>query len=298
MSIFQPSNQAITFNYNFTAALSFRGKLLLAMMLVVLAVTTATVYLAEKNRRVNQQQLLDSQFQTRVQSFLKIQEAQSEIITEKCLALSRAVRLRAALEERDADDLYRNALTELEGILDRPGALSDGTPDIMRASFFRFLDADGVILSPENYPAGLTDQPSLQEALSSMGKVLREENDQAVGFIALARGNRPTALRKIVLTKIRDRNGRSLGTLVVGFPVSHLEDTEKDRAGAIKSGIWLNQQLYIESLSATDRRLAAERVHAAAGKEMAARFPIELESGPHLLYYKALDPETPFAPAY
>ena len=33
----------ITFNYNFTAALSFRAKLLLAMMLVVLAVTTATV---------------------------------------------------------------------------------------------------------------------------------------------------------------------------------------------------------------------------------------------------------------
>ena len=122
MSIFQPSNQAINFKYSFTGALSFRAKLLLAMMLVVLAVTTATVYLAEKNRRANHQQLLDAQFQNRVQSFLKIQEAQSEVITEKCLALSHAVRLRAALEERDVDDLYRNALTELEGILDHSGA--------------------------------------------------------------------------------------------------------------------------------------------------------------------------------
>ena len=265
-------------------------------MLVVLAVTTATVYLAEKNRRTNQQQLLDAQFQNRVQSFLKIQEAQSEIITEKCLVISHAVRLRAALEERDVDDLYQNALTELEGILDRPS--TENAPDVTRASFFRFLDADGLILPPERHPAGLIDQPSLDESLSSLGKMLREEDDQAVGFIALARGNRPTALRKVVLTQIRDPAGRRLGALVVGFPISHFEDTENDRARAIKSGLWLNQRLYIEDLGAADRRLVGEQVQAASSKQPAGHFPIELESGPHLLYYKALDPDTHFAPAY
>jgi signal transduction histidine kinase len=268
------------------------------MMLVVLAVTIATVYLAEKNRRANQQQLLDAQFQSRVQAFLKIQDAQSEIITEKCLALSHAVRLRAALEERDVDDLYQNAVTELEGILDHSGASLDVVPEVSRASFLRFFDADGLMLSPEHHPAGLIDQPSLDESLASMGKLLRPEDDQAVGFIALARGNRPGALRKVVLTIIRDPNARSLGTLVVGFPISHLEDTENDRAGAIKSGIWLNQRLYIESLDAADRRLVGEQVRAASGKQPAGHFPIGLESGPHLLYYKALDPETQFAPAY
>jgi signal transduction histidine kinase len=298
MSIFQRSNPAINFKYSFTGALSFRAKLLLAMMLVVLAVTTATVYLAEKNRRANQQQVLDAQFQSRVQSFLKIQEAQSEIITAKCFAISHAVRLRAALEERDIDDLYQNALTELEGILDRPGTSTENTPDVTRASFFRFLDADGLVLPPERHPAGLTDLASLDESLSSLGKMLRPEDDQAVGFIALARGNRPTALRKVVLTPIRDPSGRSLGALVVGFPITHFEDTESDRAGAIKSGLWLKQRLYIDSLEAADRRLVAEKVRAASGRETAGHFPIELESGSHLLYYKALDPETHFAPAY
>ena len=264
------------------------------MMLVVLAVTTAAVYLAEKNRRTNQQQLLDAQFQNRVKSFLKIQAAQSEAITEKCVALSHSVRLRAALEERDVDDLYQNALTELEGMLDRTGA----SPDITRASFFRFFDGDGLILSPENYPAGLTDQPALQEALSKMAKELREDDEQAVGFIALARGNRPSALRKIVVTKIRGPNSKILGELVVGFPLSHLEDTEIDQAGAIQSGIWLNQRLYIESLSPTDRQLVTERLRKASNKQTADHFRIDLESGPHLLYYKALDPETEFAPAY
>jgi signal transduction histidine kinase len=265
------------------------------MMLVVLAVTTAAVYLAEKNRRSNQQQLLDAQFQSRVESFLKIQAAQSDAITEKCFGLSRSVRLRAALEERDVDDLYQNAITELEGVLDPSGG---GSPDPARASFFRFFDGDGAILSPENHPAGLTDQPILQDALSRMAKGLREDDDQAVGFIALARGNRPSALRKIVLTKIRGTTGRTLGELVVGFPLSHLEDTEADRAGAIQSGVWLDQHLYIESLSPADRQFVSERLRAAASNQTANHFPIDLESGPHLLYYKALDPETQFTPAY
>jgi signal transduction histidine kinase len=264
------------------------------MMLVVLAVTTATVYLAEKNQRANQQLLLDAQFQNRVQSFLKIQAAQSEAITEKCVALAHSVRLRAALEERDVDDLYQNALTELEGMLDPSGASSDAT----RASFFRFFDGDGLILSPESYPAGLTDQPALQEALSNMAKELREDDEQAVGFIALARGNRPSALRKIVLTKIRGSNGKMLGELVVGFPLSHFEDTEIDQAGAIQSGIWLNQRFYIESLGPADRQLVSERLRKASHKQTADHFRIDLESGPHLLYYKTLDPETEFAPAY
>jgi signal transduction histidine kinase/CheY-like chemotaxis protein len=268
------------------------------MMLVVLAVTIATVYLAEENRRTNHQRALDAQFQNQVQSFLKGQEAQSDAITEKCRALSHAVRLRAALEERDVDDLYQNALTELEGILERPGASPGNLPEVGRASFFRFLDAGGAILPPENHPVGLTDQSSLHEALSTMGRVLRENDEQAVGYIALARGNQPTALRQVVLTKIRNPTGKNLGTLVVGFPIGHLQDSDVDRAGAIKSGIWLNQRLYIENLGAADRRTVGEQVTATSRQQTAGHFPVALESGPHLVYYKALDPETQFAPAY
>lgn len=268
------------------------------MMLVVLAVTIAAVYLAEENRRANQQQALDAQFQNQVQSFLKIQETQSEAINEKCRTLSHSVRIRAALEERDVDDLYRNALTEFEGILEHPGDSAADSPDVARASFFRFLDADGAVLPPDNHPVGLTDQPSLPESLATMGKMLRENDNQAVGYIALARGNQPAALRQIVLTKILDPNGRTLGTLAVGFPIGHLQDSEADRAGAIKSGIWLNHRLYIENLGAVDRRAVGEQVAVASGRQLAGHFPVDLESGRHLVYYKALDPETTFARAY
>lgn len=268
------------------------------MMLVVLAVTTAAVYLAEENRRGNQQRALDAQFQNQVQSFLTLQETQSEAINEKCRALSHAVRIRAALEERDVDDLYRNALTEFEGILEHSDDSVENSPDLEQASFFRFLDAEGAVLPPDNHPVGLTDQPSLHASLATMGRVLREDDNQAVGYIALARGNQPAALRQIVLTKIRDTNGRNLGTLAVGFRIGHLQDSKADRAGAIKSGIWLNQRLYIENLGAVDRRAVGEQVAVASGQHLAGHFPVDLESGRHLVYYKALDPETRFARAY
>jgi signal transduction histidine kinase len=268
------------------------------MMLVVLAVTTAAVYLAEENRRANQQQALDAQFQNQVQSFLTIQETQSEAINEKCRALSHAVRIRAALEERDVDDLYRNALTEFEGILEQPGDPAADSSEVARASFFRFLDAAGAVLPSDNLPVGLIDQASLHESLSTMGKMLRENENQAVGYIALARGNQPAALRQVVLTKIRDVNGRTLGTLAVGFPIGHLQDSDADRSGAIKSGIWMSQRLYIENLTAVDRRVVGEQVAVASGQQPAGHFPVDLESGRHLVYYKALDPETKFARAY
>ena len=66
------------------------------MMLVVLAVTSATLYLAENNLRANQQKNLDTQFQNQLRSFLAVQDMQASAITERCRALSHSVRLRAA----------------------------------------------------------------------------------------------------------------------------------------------------------------------------------------------------------
>ena len=269
------------------------------MMLVVLAVTGATLYLAENNLRANHQEILNNQFQNQLRSFLAMQDVQSSAIAERCRALSHSVRLRAALEERDVDDLYRNALAELQGIFD-PNAPADGYElRSVRASFFRFFDADGAILRPGQHPAGLIGQPSLHEPLAPMGRVLRDVEEQSVGFIALARGSRPSALREVVLTKIRDWNGRVLGALVLGFPISAIDNQQSDAGGpAIKSGIWLNQQLYIDGMNAADRHLLVQRMAPAMTAGNAGHFMVDLGTGPHLLFYKALDPETQFSPAY
>src|SRR5437867_2556934 len=206
------------------------------MMLVVLAVTSASIYLAENNLRSNQRKNLDAQFQNQLRSFLAGQEAQSNAIAEKCRGVARSVRLRAALEERDVDDLYANALTELQDVFDPTNSDADGESRDARASFFRFFDAQGADLSPGEHPAGYLEQRSLEATLAPMGRVLGRADEQSIGFIALARGSRPAVLRQVVLTKIRDWNGRVLGALVIGFPLTELNTQEEQSGSTIKNG--------------------------------------------------------------
>src|SRR5205807_10161768 len=131
--------------------------LLLAMMLVIVSVIGVILYVAENNLRTNQQRLLNDQFQNQLRSFLAVQDLQSGAIAEKCRGVSRSVRLRAALEEKDVDDLYRNAVAELQEIFS-PNAVATNNPDqAIRASFFRFVDLGGAVLPPGNQPAGDVD---------------------------------------------------------------------------------------------------------------------------------------------
>src|SRR2546423_9663439 len=113
------------------------------MMLIVMAITSAAVYFAENNLRSNQQRLLNTQFQNQLRSFLAVQDLRSSAVAEKCRDVSRSVRLRAALEEKDIDDLYRNALTELQDVFDPDTGATNNPDEKIRASFFRFVDFDG-----------------------------------------------------------------------------------------------------------------------------------------------------------
>jgi signal transduction histidine kinase/CheY-like chemotaxis protein len=267
------------------------------MMVIVVAVTSAAIYVGENNVRANHQKLRDNQFQNQLRSFLAAQDLQSNAMAEKCRAVSRSVRLRAALAENDVDDLYENALMELQDIFN-PNESSDAHPgDSMHASFFRFLDRDGAVLSPGSHPAGLTAQPLLQGTLPSAGRLRHVPDEQSVCFIAIENGSRPSALREVVLTKIREWDGREIGGLLLGFPLKELRTEQSQPDAAIKSGIWLNRQLYMRGLSAADRHLLIERVSAVINKS-AGNFTVDLAIGPYLLFYKMLDARAQFAPAY
>ena len=89
------------------------------MMLIVVVVTGVTLYVAERSVQARYQESLETRFRSEMLRYTAVQEAQLSAITEKCRALSTSVRMRAALEERDVDDLYRNALTELQTVFDR-----------------------------------------------------------------------------------------------------------------------------------------------------------------------------------
>lgn len=280
---------------NLIDVLSFRARLLLAMMLVIVSVTGLFLYVAENNLRANQQRLLNEQFENQLRSFLAVQDLRSSDVADKCRDVSRSVRLRAALEEKDVDDLYRNALTELQEIFGPNEHSADKREHSLRASFFRFIDVNGVVLPEGNYLAGEVDPHSLESALLPAGLGLHDLDEQSVAFVAIARGDRPEALRQVVLTKLRGWEGQDLGALVLGFPINQRPSVDAQGA-EMTSGIWLNRQFYIADLSAADRHLLAQQVQAATNQHDAGNFMVHLESGPHLLFYKALNSR--LTPAY
>src|ERR1700710_260366 len=96
-----------------------------------------------------------------------------------------------------------------------------------------------------------------------------------------------------------DWDGKHLGVLVIGFPVRNMSGAQAGQTSAsTRSGIWLSDRLYIDGLSVPDRHLVASRISGAMIGKNAGFTPVNLQSGPHLLFYKALDPKTQLAPAY
>jgi signal transduction histidine kinase len=267
------------------------------MMLVVVAVTSATLYLAGNNLRTKQQEKLEAQFQNEVRSYLALQETRLSGINEKCRVFSHSVRIRAALEERDIDDLYRNALTELRDVLAPPSDGPSTATGTFHASFVRFLDPDGAVLPPGAQPLRIVDQPGVDPALEAAGAALRSDSQQSSGLIALNSERQLSALRQIVVTKIIDWNGASLGALVLGFPVQGLQVSDENPR-SFRAGIFFNRGIYVGGISPFDRMLLTKRINESIQRHQSNNFELELESSPQLVVYKALDRTTKFQPAY
>ena len=267
------------------------------MMLVVVAVTSATLYLAGNNLRARQQEKLEAQFQNEVRSYLALQETRLSGINEKCQVFSHSVRIRAALEERDIDDLYRNALTELRDVLAPKSEGPSSSNGTVRALFVRFLDPDGAVLSPADQPIRVVDQPGVDPALEAAGAALHGDDQQSSGLIALNSERQLSALRQIVVTKIIDWNGAKLGDLVLGFPVQDVQ-VGGENPKSFRAGIFFNRNIYVTGISPFDRTLLTRRIDESIQRHQSNNFELELESGPQLVFYKALDETIRFQPAY
>lgn len=252
-------------------ARSFRANLLLAMMLVVSAITTAVLYFAQRNAESDVQRTLQREFQDEFGALIEVQEAHRAAIAERCRALAKSVRIRASLEESDVEDLYLNAAVELRGMME-----GDGGPGSARAKFFRFLDAHGAVMSPSRK----NDSSELWDSQLVMTSV---PETQQVGYVAGQAGE----IHEVIATPIVTTDtGEIIGAIVLGFEPIELG------TGKIVSGIWLKGQLYPPSLGSEVARALAV---SSPGEN---HLPVNVRGGPHLLFYKELNPDSAFPPAY
>ena len=153
----------------------FRLRLLIGMMLVVCAVTALALWTARQKVTSEVQQELRQAFAGEVASLHRTREIRHAALVERSRSLARKPRIHAALEDNALDLLYPNAEDELHDVIE--GDADDEHP--LRARFYRFLDAEGKVITP---PPGV-DAGGLSAEEEGRLSLARLPDAQQIGYL-------------------------------------------------------------------------------------------------------------------
>ncbi len=283
--------------------MTFRLKLLLAMMLLVVGVTATTLLITENQVRASYERHFQQSFQSQVDSFLRQREFRLEPVKQKIAAAAASTRLLAAMENvrqthpdpKDIDDVYQNGLDELSEIVKTYGAGADN----LSRGFFVFLNEKSEALLPSSavklpYPLEIIRELSAQ--LEALSPALLTNGTPQVGYVAPATGSRTNRIHEALFVPITDEvTHQRLGVLVAGFPLANA--TEK---GSMLSAVWLHGRLYATALTGE----ALKNVEEALSSELRDNAPAQrdfqaLVAGlPYRVFCQSLRAGPGFPPAY
>ncbi len=318
------------------------------MMIVVAGVSLATLLITQKRVQANYEKMFRQAFERQIAFFTAMQEARLGAVKDQCLKFSQSVRLLAAISEPDleVDDLYIIAGDELREVRDDLlGGIEPYDPRSgrrPRATFFRFFDGRGKQLMPSR--AGRFGQVlaagerRLEQQLALIREVLDSPEQQQIGYLAIKteseqanpsrlNGPRPGVqireqrsdkaqlnFQEVIVTKIFDsQNGKTLGALVVGFPVpdlisySRLENISKEITSEnpleiLQSGILLEDHLYANPgvVSEAMGAVVAGQIleHIRAVQKSQDDFAGTIQNAPYRVFYEALNQNSAFPAAY
>lgn len=230
-----------TFPRRWMAGTGFRSRFLLAMMLVVVAITAAVVVVTRHNAQAAQQDNLEASFRAQTRSLLALRGERLMAYTDKCRVLSRSVRIHAALEESDVDDLYRIALDELREVIDTRAPGHAGPHDLPPANFFGFVDPQGSVLPPPDPAAvgsrGAAGLRTFGAQLAGLTGERRLPVNQEIGYLSVRGPLAVSVLDEVIVSPIDDLSrGERLGALVLGFPAENLVPAVSGTDGEAPSG--------------------------------------------------------------
>jgi signal transduction histidine kinase len=275
---------------------SFRTKLLVAMMLVVTAVTALLLFVAQRNMAASVRRDLEQQFQGELASLHAAQAVRHAALAERCRALARRSRIHAALEDNALDLLYPSARDEMRDVMDPDDGLSrEPAAYALHARYYRFLNGNGAVIAPPDSQDVGPLRPAEESRLTLRALPARPET----GYLfRQPDGGGETIDEVIALPIVSTEKGEAIAALVLGFKLIDLSSPRAD--AGIKRGIWLNGRLHLPSLPEPARISLAGQV--ARGMTRAdlpeSSFTVQIDGSPCLLFYKLLNPESLFPPAY
>jgi signal transduction histidine kinase len=275
--------------------LSFRTKLLAAMMLMVSALTSLGLYLSHRTVAAGAERDSQQNFQAELSWLHKIQELRHAALAERCRALVAKPRIHAALEDNALDLLYPSAKDELRDLMEGNEPSPEQGAGTLNAKFYRFLDGAGDVLSPPN-PKDVGNLSAGAEGKLAFRKL---PEMQQIGYLSESGDVAGETVDEVMVVPIfSTETGDVISALVVGFQPFELA---RQRIGAgIKSGIWLNGRLHLPALSKSAQAYLGGEITSVVTKSDRAQsnFTVSVDGAPHLLFYGRLNPDSLFPPAY
>ena len=284
--------------------MTFRLKLLLAMMLLVLGVTATTLLITENQVRRSYERHFEQSFKFQLQSFLQQRRARLEPVEQKVADNASNPRLFAPMEyagiphpeQRDIDDLYKNALDQLGDLIS-----INSVPSRTNAAggFYFFLNTNGEVLYPSGQakqPFSLAGLPQIESQIKAVGGAVSRESRAQVGYLATEDKSGTRTIKEMVFTPVVDQvKHEKWGVLAAGFPVP--VPAQGDPA---LTGIWLDNRLYSFSIPPDSLR----QVERAVWTQLHSRLleqrnsQVNVAGVPHQLYCQALSIGPAFPAAY
>src|SRR5437667_6966510 len=273
----------------------FRRKLSAAMVLVASATTILALYLTQHNVAVTATRDLQQNFQTELSGLHQVEELRQAALAERCRVLAEKPRIHAALEDNALDLLYPSAKDELRDLMEGEEPSAEQATPSLRAKFYRFLDGTGAVLSPPNP----TDVGKLDPRTEAQLGLKKLPGAQQIGYIRENSDAADEIVDQVVAVPIfSTETGDVISALVVGF--RPIELTGKGAGAGMKNGIWINGHLHLPLLSKSAQTALGREIANALPNSASSQnnFTVTVNTAPHILFYKRLNPDSFFPPAY
>lgn len=169
-----------------------------------------------------------------------------------------------------------------------------GAADALHARFYRFLDSHGAVLVPSTADAGeLSPNEQTQLAQNRVPQTMQ------TGYLARHTANGDATVDEMIAVLIRStETNEVIAALVLGF--KPVETVPHGESTGMRSGILVNGQLQLLAIDrAAEKQITREvEQDIAQAGEGKRRVRTEIDGAPHLLFFKRLNQQSNYPPAY
>ena len=264
-------------------------------MLVVSTIAGLALFFAQRNVAANVRSDREREFQAELAALHAVQQVRHAALGERCRALARKPRLHAALEDNAVDLLYPSAHDELSDVMDGPeGPPGEPPAYSLHATFYRFLDANGMVIPTTTEDAGFLS--AQEESRLSAGTA---PGRPQVGYLSRHTTGAGETVDEIIAMPITSTDtGAVIAALVLGFKPFELTDPQSGTG--IRSGIWLDGRLHLPALTASAATALSGQVERVMSAPVRAEegLPVQIDGAPCLLFCKLLNPGSVFPATY